>query len=85
MPAPGVNGPTRSCSPRPEGVSTSASAPPCASNGRGTAGATEGLAVDYAIPGRITIESRRDQQMFHIATLDLGAAFFYAAVPLLSE
>lgn len=48
-------------------------------------GATEGLAVDYPIPGRISIESRRDQQMFHIATLDLAATFYYTAVPLLSD
>ena len=50
-----------------------------------SAGATEGLAVEYAIPGRISIESRRDQQMFHIATLDLAADFRYIAVPLLTD
>jgi hypothetical protein len=46
---------------------------------------TEGLAVDYDIPGRVSLQSRRDQQMFRIATLDLKADFYYTAVPLLTD
>ena len=46
---------------------------------------TEGLAVDYPIPGPISIQSRKDQQMFHIANLDLEADFNYVAVPLLTD
>jgi hypothetical protein len=46
---------------------------------------SEGVAVEYPIPGRITIESRKDQQMFHIATLDLAATSYYSAVPLLTD
>jgi hypothetical protein len=48
-------------------------------------GGTEGLAADYPIAGKVSIESRADQQMFHIATLDLAADFTYTAVPLLTD
>lgn len=48
-------------------------------------GATEGLAVDYPIEGAVSIQSRRDQQMFLIARLDLKADFSYTAVPLLTD
>ncbi|MBN1421710.1 MAG: mucoidy inhibitor MuiA family protein [Planctomycetes bacterium] len=48
-------------------------------------GEDEGLAVDYPMPGRISLRSRRDQQMFRIASLDLSAKAYYVAVPLLSE
>lgn len=47
--------------------------------------ATEGLAVDYPIPGKISIQSRKDQQMFQLAELDLKAKFSYSAVPLLTD
>ncbi len=46
---------------------------------------TEGLAVDYAIPGRISLQSRRDQQMFRIAAPELTSSFYYTAVPLLTD
>jgi len=48
-------------------------------------GRTEGMSVDYPIPGAISIESRRDQQMFHIATVDLKPQLIYTAVPLLTD
>jgi len=48
-------------------------------------GAEEGLAVDYPMPGRMSLQSRRDQQMFRIAALDLAAKAYFVAVPLLSE
>jgi len=46
---------------------------------------TEGLAVAYNLPGTVSLQSRSDQQMFRIATLDLKADSFYNAVPLLSD
>jgi len=46
---------------------------------------TEGLAVAYDLPGAVSLQSRTDQQMFRIATLDLKADSFYNAVPLLSD
>ncbi len=54
------------------------------SRAMGATGA-EGLAVDYPIPGLISIPSRRDQQMLSIAKLDLKATFNYVAVPLLTD
>jgi len=47
--------------------------------------ATEGLAVDYPVSERISLQSRQDQQMFRIATLDLPATFYYTAMPLLTD
>lgn len=47
--------------------------------------ATEGLAVDYAIPGKVSLQSRADQQMFKIALLSLPTTFYYTSVPLLSD
>lgn len=49
------------------------------------ASTTEGLAVDYPLPGTISIPSRQDQQMFHITTADLQANCFYTAAPLLTD
>ncbi len=49
------------------------------------AGRVEGMSVDYPIEGQISIESRRDQQMFHIATVDLTPQLVHTAVPLLTE
>jgi len=48
-------------------------------------GETEGLAVAYSLPGTVSLQSRNDQQMFRIATLDLKADSYYYAVPLLSD
>ena len=48
-------------------------------------GETEGLAVAYSLPGTVSLQSRSDQQMFRIATLDLKADSYYYAVPLLSD
>ncbi|MBI5834297.1 MAG: DUF4139 domain-containing protein, partial [Armatimonadetes bacterium] len=45
----------------------------------------EGLAVDYAIPGKVSLASRNDQQMFRIAVLDLPAEAYYTASPLISD
>jgi uncharacterized protein (TIGR02231 family) len=45
----------------------------------------EGLAVDYALPGKVSVQSRNDQQMFRIALLNLPAEFYYTGVPLLSD
>jgi hypothetical protein len=48
-------------------------------------GIAEGLAVDYALPGKVSLASRADQQMFRIALLNLPADFYYTSVPLLSN
>ncbi len=48
-------------------------------------GAVEGLAVDYPLAGTIGIQSRKDQQMFRIADLELKAEPYYTAVPLLTD
>jgi uncharacterized protein (TIGR02231 family) len=48
-------------------------------------GLAEGLAVDYAIPGSVSVQSRNDQQMFRIALLELPSEFYYTAVPLLTD
>ncbi len=47
--------------------------------------ASEGLAVDYPLPGKVSLQSRDDQQVFRIAALDLKPSFYYTAVPLLSN
>lgn len=48
--------------------------------------ATEsGLAVNYTIGGKVSLASRRDNQMVRITKLDLAATFFYEATPLLTE
>lgn len=46
---------------------------------------TEGLAVDYPLPGKVSVRSRSDQQMFRIAAAELQARLAYTAVPLLSD
>ncbi|MBI2301115.1 MAG: mucoidy inhibitor MuiA family protein, partial [Armatimonadetes bacterium] len=46
---------------------------------------SSGLTADYAMPGKVTLQSRADPQMLRIATLDLDATFYYTAVPLLSD
>ena len=51
----------------------------------GGADVAEGLAVEYAIPGSVSLQSRRDQQMFHIATANLDGRFYYTAAPLLTD
>ena len=51
----------------------------------GGANVAEGLAVEYAIPGTVSLQSRRDQQMFPIATVNLDAKSYYTAAPLLSD
>jgi hypothetical protein len=62
-------------------------APDEAVRGARSAGAleTEGLAVDYEIPGQVSLQSRRDQQMFLVAAPELKAGFYYTAVPLLTD
>jgi len=45
----------------------------------------EGLAVDYPLPGKVSVRSRSDQQMFRIAAAELQAKLAYTAVPLLSD
>jgi hypothetical protein len=45
----------------------------------------EGMAVEYPLTGRVSLQSREDQQMFRIATLELNAEFYYTAVPLLTD
>ena len=44
-----------------------------------------GLSVNYRLPGKVSLASRRDSQMVEIARLTLPATFYYEAVPLLSE
>ena len=47
--------------------------------------ASEGLAVDYPLPGKVSVRSRSDQQMFRIAAAELQSKLAYTAVPLLSD
>jgi len=47
--------------------------------------AAGGLAVDYTIAGKVSLQSRTDQQIFRIALLNLPANCYYTAVPLLSD
>jgi hypothetical protein len=44
----------------------------------------EMLSVNYALPGKISIPSRSDQQMIQIASLKLEGEFYYLGVPLLT-
>jgi uncharacterized protein (TIGR02231 family) len=43
-----------------------------------------GLAVNYRIGGRVSLASRRDNQMVQIDRLELPATYFYETTPLLS-
>ena len=43
------------------------------------------LAADYAMEGKVTLQSRNDPQMLRIATIEMPAEFYYTAVPLLSD
>jgi len=52
---------------------------------REAGGASEGLAVDYPLPGQVSVRSRSDQQMFRIAAAELQATLAYTSVPLLSD
>ncbi len=49
------------------------------------ADASEGIAVDYPLPGKVSLRSRNEQQMFRITSIELQPSFYYTAVPLLSE
>ncbi|MCC7494904.1 MAG: mucoidy inhibitor MuiA family protein [Fimbriimonadaceae bacterium] len=46
---------------------------------------TEGLAVDYELPGKVSVQARLDQQIFRIAALDLKPQTYYTAVPIFSD
>jgi uncharacterized protein (TIGR02231 family) len=46
---------------------------------------TEGVSVTYALPGRLTLPSRSDQQLVTIATIDAAADFRLVATPLLTD
>ncbi|NUQ00304.1 MAG: DUF4139 domain-containing protein, partial [Armatimonadetes bacterium] len=52
---------------------------------RRAGGDSESLAVDYPMPGQVSLQSRNDQQMFRIAAVELQPSFHYSAVPLLSD
>jgi len=47
--------------------------------------AQEGLAVSYRLPGKMNLTSRSDRQLIQIAKLELPAATYYQAIPLLSS
>ena len=46
---------------------------------------TEGVSVSYAIPGRLTLPSRSDQQLVTITTATTKIAFTHIATPLLTD
>ena len=52
---------------------------------RGVRAAEDALAVSYRLSGRMSVASRRDQQLVQIAALQLSAQTFYEAVPLFSS
>lgn len=43
------------------------------------------LAVSYALPGKASLASRNNPQMFRIATLALESSFYYTVVPLITN
>jgi len=45
----------------------------------------EVLAVTYELPGKVSLASREDQQMFRITLLKLDATFYYTVVPLITN
>ncbi|MHC4881876.1 MAG: mucoidy inhibitor MuiA family protein [Planctomycetota bacterium] len=45
----------------------------------------EGVSVMYALPGRLTLPSKSDQQLVTIASLQCPAAFTFVAAPLLTD
>jgi hypothetical protein len=44
----------------------------------------EGPSVTYALPHRISVPSRNDEQVLEVARIDMMPDFFYKAVPILS-
>lgn len=46
---------------------------------------TEGVSVSYAIPGKLTLPSRSDQQLVTITTATTKVAFTHIATPLLTD
>jgi uncharacterized protein (TIGR02231 family) len=45
----------------------------------------EGVSVMYALPGRLTLPSKSDQQLVSIASIQCPAAFTFVAAPLLTD
>jgi uncharacterized protein (TIGR02231 family) len=48
-------------------------------------GSDEGLAVSYQIVGRVSLDSRVDQQLLQVAALDLEGRNYFVASPVLSS
>ncbi|MEM9019823.1 MAG: DUF4139 domain-containing protein [Planctomycetota bacterium] len=50
----------------------------------GSGQAMRGLSITYELPGRVSLQSRADQQMTRIMQSDMDASFYHVAVPVLS-
>lgn len=48
-------------------------------------GGADAVAVTYTLPGRVSLASRADTQLFRIAVLKLDAHFYYTVAPLITD